>query len=828
MSVIFKTKIDATINTNALNPSEAKALATTLELLNYQDTETYTRTKNSLTNQSTTPVFTNALAQKLYYHPEIYADQTQGLEFVASWFPLVDNTYYPDKKSSELLVTFLKFSLSLFTSNTITEQLKTRVFDVIKLLVHSPSAASVPLTQFLIDTVFDTRDSNSSAFIVQQCLKHDILNGLYYVCDKNQTYTAHYFTIQQSFVNHFQEGNWEALITKIHNIIPVGKPQKPGAYNLVAAWFSFDLAQFYATNLEFATAALRAIKERFLFVEDQCTALLHIKTSEGLYPLIKTLGSKTWDSGDVLVFSTLDKHIPQSQVDACYLRFLDWLTVDGSSNFYTEAFKDHGNTILSNSNTATLPAECIPFWFEKCHPKTGVVSQTEAYNALFYKLLIENTKHTLPTLRLDHSDFQITGEFLITTVFQIQHNLKAWLEPFKTSGIENPLNQFLVLAFYDAREALLTLYNEADCEVLQTYALALAHTATEASDTIKTNNLPLLVSILSTLCVQSRNYTRVNEIWALKNIDPVIKDQCNTFAQSHYINIETPLQLNVIQAWYNFLGDYYYSLTTEAVWVSDMLKTQGLRTGLYFNSLEDDTTFFLNKAINRIVHFHKKSKQKQVQNSVFTMIASQIETYLADVLEILKKDKLDQNTVQFLQNYSCDETFGFKNNTTLSTIIQSCYSFHFKETPTPEINILREHGQLSKIDTKDIPIDQTTITTVLHNLEHYKTEGVCDTTLLEVLNTKIDALKSWLAQNNSGIETQYIQALYMTLLDPDLAPETPLETYGNLCSQLFVQLAKDSGMAMSYALGLKAMAHSGAYADPLKTTLLQVVTDLNT
>ncbi|WP_292946699.1 hypothetical protein [Olleya sp. UBA1516] len=827
MSVIFKTKIEATLTNSTLNPNETKALVTTLELLNYQDTETYIQAKNSISNQSTTSVFTNVLAQKLYYHPEVYADQNQGLEFVASWFPLIDYGFYPEKKSSDLLVNFLKFSLSLLTSKTVKESLQTRVFNVIKLLVQSPSDASIPLSKFLLNTAFDTRDYLSSDFIIQQCLKHEILNGQYFVNQTNQDYTSHTFKINQTFVNHFYLGDWTQLISNIHHLLPIGKPYLPNAYNIIAHWFTDDLAQFYATNLDYAIQALQAIKERYAFIEDKSDALLNIKTNEGLYPLLHTLANKTWDSGDVILFKLNTKNLTQTQLDACYLRLLDWLTVNESSNFYTETFKDYAKPFLFDSTTKALPVAFIPFWFEKCHPKTGIETQKTVYNDLFLHTLTKNPKSKLPILRLDNSDFQITGTYLITTVFKIEDNLKEWLAPFETAGINDPLNQFLILMFYDAREALLTLYNEADCEVLQSFALALAHSATEASDTIKTKNLPLLVSILSSLCKTSGNYTRVNQIWALKNIDHVIKDQCNLFAQSHYINIKAPLKLNIIQSWYNFLGDYYYSVTTEAVWVSHMLKTQGLRTGIYFNSLKDDVTFFLNKSINRMLHFHKKSKQKQDSNSVFTTITTEIETYLADFLQELNPDKLNQQTTKYIYNYSIDKSYGFIDNTALNKTITSIYNFHFKEEATTNINILREQGLLTKIDAKDIPIDNTLITKALHNLEHYKTEATNNTKLLEVLSTKIVAFKSWLAQDTTGLQARFIQALYMTLLDTDLAPETPLEPYGNLCRQLFIQLAKDSNMAMTYALGLKAMANSGAYSDPLKTTLLQVVNDLN-
>src|SRR5690606_14571358 len=206
------------------------------------------------------------------------------------------------------------------------------------------------------------------------------------------------------------------------------------------------------------------------------------------------------------------------------------------------------------------------------------------------------------------TDFEVTGAFLIREVFQVKDNLDAWLQGFIKEGISNPLNQFLVRTFYDAGEALLELYTPEQQNSLQLYLLELAYTSRTVEDTVRTQNLPLIVDTLANLCVESGNFTRVNEIWALKDIDTCVTKSCNDFARAHYINEDHPLTLHLVQAWFNYLADYYYSFTQEAIWVETVLNTQGSRMATYFNTYENDISFFLDRALNRIITFHRKSK----------------------------------------------------------------------------------------------------------------------------------------------------------------------------------------------------------------------------
>ncbi|CAN0603946.1 unnamed protein product, partial [Ectocarpus sp. 12 AP-2014] len=103
MLEIFKNKILPKLETTQLSAPAAKALLQVLELQDCQDTKVLEQVKNSLGNLNNEAVFTEELAQQIYYHPEVYANEEEGVAFIISWLPLLENGFYPDKKSSEKL-----------------------------------------------------------------------------------------------------------------------------------------------------------------------------------------------------------------------------------------------------------------------------------------------------------------------------------------------------------------------------------------------------------------------------------------------------------------------------------------------------------------------------------------------------------------------------------------------------------------------------------------------------------------------------------------------------------------------------------------------------
>ncbi|SHJ19587.1 hypothetical protein SAMN04488096_11045 [Mesonia phycicola] len=827
MSAIFKEHIVPNITIESLQTTETNALLQVLELMDATETSAYNKLKNSSEATEKEVHFTEQIAQSIYFHPRIYANEQEGLELVASWLPLVKHGFYPDEKSTDKLITFLYFSLSYFNSDAISETLKTQIFQVLKALVQSKSVAALPVARFLVQRIFDIRDVLNSDFLIQNCINHHILDQTYAVVNTDNTITEFPFKIDNDFIQYFFDNNWRHFIAEFHRVLPVGRVYAKGAYDLMLPWFSEDLADYYYNNLSLIYEAHKALKDRFIFGESKSLELLNLQTSEGFYPLIAGLGPKTWDAGDVLLFSNRDKNIPQEYLQICYEQFIEWLNADGGSNFYTEAFNDYGKKILTEQTAELLPVHFIPFWFSKCHPKSGIKTQTETYNTIFSKLLLEDPKGTLPKMYFQNEPFQVTGTFLIQEVFQINDNLKAWLHHLTKAGISNPLNQFLVCTFYDADKEILEHYSTEQQDILQLYLLELAYSARDANTDIRTQYLPLIVATLGNLCVESGNFTRVNEIWALKDIDTCVTKQCNDFARAHYVNENNPLTLHIVQAWFNYLADYYYSFTQEAVWVENVLSTQGFKMASYFNHYNDDVRFFLDRALNRIITFHRKSKLKQAENDVLGGISTKIEYFLTDFLTELNENKLNQNTVQYLKNYNENDVANFKNHPELVTAIDGFYDFYFKEEPqtAPKVNV--EQLPTSKIEIEFVEINKNYVEAVLHNLEHYKDKGDCNTELLQVFEDKIDDLKIWLANDTTGIENRFSQALYMALLDPNLAPKTQHEKYGALCRSLFTHLVKGSKMAASYAMGLQAMAKSGAYSEALTTALLQVVDQLN-
>ncbi|MEH6704755.1 MAG: hypothetical protein V7691_08155 [Galbibacter orientalis] len=826
MSTIFKEHIIPKLNIKSFKGAEIKALLQILKLMHATDNEIYKNAKKDFDTNTTTPNFTNNLSQSIYLHPKIYANERQGLKFVESWLPLLENGFYPDKKSTRKLLEFLYFNLSYFQSEDTSEIEKIQIFKVLKLLIQSKSEASLPVACFLIHRIFDIRDVLNSDFIIQHCLKHQLLTEGYTIKNTDLSISTIPFAIDKHFITHFFDGNWHLFITKFHQLLPVGLVYAPSAYDLMSSWFSFDLASFYESHQEMAIFANQALKERIIWGETKSLELLNIQTKNGNYPLINVLAKKTWDAGDVLLFNNRDKNIPQQQLDSCYLNFLDWLLVDAGSNLNSEAFTGYGIKILSECTAEALPLECIPFWFHKCHPKTSHKNQRELLNPIFTKLLLETTHATLPAMRFEGADFQVKGTFLISEIFKTENNLKEWLEDFKKEGIKNPLNQFLIRIYYDANEELTLIYTKEEQEYLQLYLIELAYSSRYVSDSIRKKNLPILVKTLAKLCAEPVNFSRVNEIWALKNIDVCIIDICNNFAREHYINEDSPLNLNLIQAWFNYLGDYFYSLTKEAVWVSEALTTQGLRTANFFNIEKEDVSYFLERLINRIIDFHKRCKLKEETNPIFNNISKQIELYLTDFLIALKEEKLNINTINYLYNYCKSDGAGLIKQSKLITAINNLHQFHFKEELSTETDYEVSQLPVSKVEIEIVEINKKYVDAVLHNLENYKEEG-CDTQILTGLYEKIDDFKIWINCDKTGIETRFSQALYKTLLDTNLTPKTDLKTYGTLCRNLFVYLVKGTKMSDSYVMGLKAMTKSGVYPEHITANLRQVVKDLN-
>ena len=826
MSAIFIKNIVPKLEKTSFSDAELKAVIQILELMNATDNSVY---KKALSNSNLKQVqadFSSKVSQHIYFHPELYKDEAAGLQLVASWLPLIENGFYPDKKSILKLLDFLYFNLTYFQSTATNEVVKAQIFQILKILVQSKSEASLTVARFLIERIFDIRDVLNSDFLIQNCIKYDILNDSYTVVNQDQTISTHPFQIDDNFILYFFENDWYHFITSFHQILPVGRIGSLSDYDLILPWFSNELALFYKNNTESSLYAINALKERLIFAEAKSLELLNIKTSDNFYPLIHFIGNKVWDAGDVLLFNNRDKNIPQNQLDNCYLKFLDWLSVDGGSNFNTEAFKNHGIKILSENTAEALPLQCIPFWFNKCHPKAGQRHQIEVYNTLFGNLLLDQQTDKLPIMRFQNEAFQVAGAFLINDVFQTSENFKGWLQDFIKLGIINPLNQFLVRTFYDAKEELLNLYNAEQQEFLQLYLLEMAHSARNTSDEITKQNLPLIVKSLTILCFESGNFSRVNEIWGLKNIDDCVKRPCNDFAKSHYINENRPLNLNIIQAWFNYLGDFYYSLKKEAIWIADTFSTQGVLAANYFNAHDDNVSFFIDRAINHITTFHKKCKHREAENQIAGEIAALIELFLSDFLGALNAENLNTNTVQFLKKYSQNDTSSFIHQTQLLPIIEKLYQHHFKDVLKEETNIFIKHHITTTVAIETVSINPEYVDILLQNLENYSAEGICDIKILEVFNRDIVAFKAFLKQDDTGIEIRFTQALYMTLLDVNLAPGTTLENYGTLSKSLFVHLVKGTKMAGSYAMGLKAMIKSGVYPENVATVLSQVVEDL--
>ncbi|PHN96040.1 hypothetical protein CSC81_16965, partial [Tenacibaculum discolor] len=115
----FKNKILPKLQTTQLSAPAAKALLHVLELQDCQDTKVLEQVKNSLGNLNNEAVFTEELAQQIYYHPEVYANEEESIAVIYSIKEHMENGVYSDLIWSQKLNDLLYFSLVEFQSEAI-------------------------------------------------------------------------------------------------------------------------------------------------------------------------------------------------------------------------------------------------------------------------------------------------------------------------------------------------------------------------------------------------------------------------------------------------------------------------------------------------------------------------------------------------------------------------------------------------------------------------------------------------------------------------------------------------------------------------------------
>ncbi|WP_417886653.1 hypothetical protein [Zunongwangia sp.] len=842
-SALFKDQILPKLDLSDLGTAEHQALLQVLELLNAEDSRSYLELKKSLENQAITPDFSAALSQQIYHHPEIYADEAQGFDWVASWLPLLKNGFFPDEQHTEKLLEFLYFGLAFLQSEKISEETQAQVFEVFSVLIHSKSEASLPVARFLLHRAFDLRDYQTSHFLVQQCLSSKLLTETYFAKDENEVLQEFPFRINDIFVEHFYKGSWELLLESMHQVLPVSIPGKSGAYEVLKPWLSEELASFYAANDDWAIHAHQHLVERVLFTEDESFDYLNLHTAAGKYPLITAFAEKEWDESDVLLFSLKDKNIPLEQTEAGFYKLQDWLLANNRTNFNREVFDNYGKAVFAVNSARELPVKSISLWFEMCNATQNNLRQKAYFNEVFSHLLTAWQTKKLPLMSKEGNAFQVTGIYVLTHVLGELTPLKDWLPAYQASGLSDPLNQFLLLCFYDSRSILKEHISEESSAVLYDYLISIAYSARETKPYLREIGVKLCVEILTTVYKHTETFAQVNEIASLKNLHSSVVAQCEDFAKFHYVNEKTDLTPQIIQSWYLFLNDYYYSLGKEFLWVDAVLRNQGARLAAYFNAEEEGS--FPDEILYRLYKFLKMCSKRSDSYSELGSIGSAIATHLSHLLQDLKPEKLSKNVVEILYNYINGPEINAFHQMQLENEILPFYAYYFQEEKTTETISEEEEDAEKQEETIDDGVEEETeiepaaitfdseaplsiqvLEQLILGLSNYQKSRIASSVYKAYLAKNEAELKA-LLEEDTTLKMNFYQVLYLLIIDLEAAPGSAYEAYGNLGRSLFVTLVKGSTMALSYTQGLEMMAASGAYPEKLSQALQQVVTDLN-
>ncbi|MBW2960560.1 hypothetical protein [Mesonia aestuariivivens] len=818
-----------------LDHTELQALLEVLELLEAKDSRAYIEIQNTVGLQPIAPVFSKGLAQQIYYHPAVYADEARGFEWIVTWIPLLKKGFFPDEESAEKLVEFLYFGLAFLQSEKISTEKRERVFEVLHLLVHRKSEASLPVARFLMERAFDIRDQQSSSFIVQQSLKYKLLARTYFAKDSNDILKEFPFKITDDFVDHFYQNSFYLLAKSFHEVLPVSMENTAGAYELLKPWLTQDLAAFYAANEDFAKSAHQVLLERVFFVEDESFDYLNLCTAEGYYPLIAAFNDKEWNERDVLLFSLKDKNIPLKQTEPGFYKLQDWLLANNGINFNRPVFDNYGKAVLAVNSARELPVRSISLWLELSKAYHKNLPRKAYFNQVFACLLSDWKAKKLPVMSHEGEAFQVTGMFVLDDLLENIYLLKDWLPTYQRLGFADPLNQFLLLCFYDVRKDLKEKINEESNTVLYNYLITLAKDARETEPYLRETGVELCVKILVEVYKDIQDFKQVNEIASLKNIHPGVKAYCEEFAKSHYINTEIPLSINLIQSWYLFLNDYYYSLGKEALWVEEVLKNQGTRLANYFN--ENDEGSLPSEILFRLNMFLKMCSKHSGSYSKLNEIGSAISQHIFHLLQDLKPEKLSTQVVEVLYNYIMGHEINAYHNMQLESVILPFYEYYFQEeeeeepdtTELPVESLLEEETTSPTTEplvlSSGTKVNKEVLEQVISGLENYKTTGIDSSvykTFIEQHETEIKAL----LEENMELKMKMYQVLYLLVIDLEAAPDSDYEAYGDLSRNFFVTLVKGNSMALSYAQGLEMMASSGAYPEKLTQALLKVVTNL--
>ncbi|MEH6656327.1 hypothetical protein [Leeuwenhoekiella marinoflava] len=820
----FKETLASKPDVSCLEPAEAQALLEALEMLGIQDGVAYTEAKKRLQDSKPDPDFTEVVAEQVYYHPRVYANEQEGFAFVAAWYPLVAKGFYPDEKSAAKLVEFLYFGLAFLQSEAISEESRLRIFEVLRILIHSKSKASVLVAQFLMHRALDMRDYLSAHFIIQYCLNYELITGIYFAADEQGILQEYPFRISDDFVMHFYKGKWELLVESLHQVLPVGQVGKPGAYEVLKPWLSEDLARFYAKNEQWVAAAHKVLVERVLFVEDESFDYINLRTSEGEYPLVTGLNSKQWDESDVLLFSIKDKNIPLKQTEPGFYRLQDWLLAADATHFNRPVFDDYGKIAFQVNSAKELPVRSILLWFVMSDAKSSTLSKIAFFNDVFSCLLTGWEVKQLPVMSHKGEDFPVTGVYVLRDLFETSTQLENWIPSFQPSGLADPLNQFLILCFYDARFQLNELLSDESKEALYNHLITLAHSARESKPYLRETGVQLIVETLIVLYKDTPKVGRVNEISALKNLHPSIIETCEQYAKSYYVNTETPLEPQFIQSWYLSLNDYYYSSGKELVWVAEVLKNQGERLAQYFNEVKAQE-ILANEVLFRLLTFLKRSTKNSKKYPGLEKIASEITTHLSDLLQHLKHGILFKNTVETFHSYLTGHEINLYHQMQLEPVIMPFYRYYFEQGDTRNVAESQNTNRVTPLVTSAIKLSDVVLEQVITDLENFKESRIDSVVYRTFLEKNLTDIQSLLAKN-TPLAMQFYQALYLIIIDVEAGPDGIYKAYGNLVRSVFVQFLKGTAMAQTYGQGLQMMAESGAYSENLTETLLQVVTDL--
>ncbi|WP_375578866.1 zinc ribbon domain-containing protein [Marivirga tractuosa] len=725
-------------------------------------------------------------AERLYFSKtDAFKDFKKGFEQLAAWTSLMDLGYYPPLPALENALLFLKVHHTTVAFKE--DKARDIMLNALDYLLEAPTEISFHTAKYVMTQVLDISNFMLSEWYADMALRRNFCNsGHYFVQDSNKVFK---FQADDDFIQHFFEGSYERFMETYNRVIAL-KSQSTFMEN----WISRKpdaLASFLEQNPEIAIESLKNHKTAIIYSHQ---GILNIKSEEGHYPMIKALGLKKWDMGDVILYYHRTGDLFYNQPETCLQRLTEWMTADGGKNFYSPNFEKYVQHFFTfSAKTEQMPFGMLELWLHEAAASTLSRKKKKFYDDRFSSLVPNLYSRPLVTVQLHGETFPLNSDYIIENTFQGFGNFLNYIDINFTYGLTPLTNRFCLHVLFHAKERLIE-YCQTDQEQLRTllYALIALARHPDNEKNHKEDWLEGLVDTLFALEAGLENKVElINNVWSLGGLHFSITNKVYGYvkvAMTKYIKQSGSEGVRLV---YNFFEDYFYSNGSDVRWVKEVLDSTVKEIAAAIQS--NEALWF--DIGNLVLRFLSKEQLIPTGESEPKRILDKLSAHFISVLSEIPEEDFPQKFINTLFDHltskqisgvtaikwkSFLEKRGFEpalvkvsGNTEMDNT-QEVEANESKLEVPDEIHYDQEkmYMNLSQISMMmgSFKVEQEQMNILINHLPYYKKDKADNPMLHSILMMKQADIIEFL-KDDASIAIQLYQALFEILIDPLCAPD---------------------------------------------------------